>query len=69
MERVGRGQCGGLEIRSRKIGGDAMREGGDEDKYVKGRRWDGRSRITKKKGEKRRRGRGLHYGYCAVLIS
>lgn len=46
------------------------REDGDEDKYVKEGRWDGKSRITKEKAEqKKRRGRGLHYGHCTVLIS
>lgn len=46
-------------------------EDGDEDTYVEGRRWDGKSWITKgKKGRKKGEGgRGLHYGYHTVLIS
>lgn len=45
-----------------KDGGGGVGEGvvdEDKDMYVEGRRWDGRNRITKEKGEKRKTGRGV----------
>lgn len=39
--------------------GETHREDGHEDKYVKGGRWDGKSRITKEKGEKKEKGESV----------